>query len=99
MQRRRNTRDPQLEALGKQIAAMIAADLTTAGYPLDWRVYGHLLGTEGPILRELRRLELEQATATYRKREEARASWAKEACLLSWTDLQAHWGLSSAEMR
>jgi hypothetical protein len=43
-------------------------------------------------------IHLERARVAYENREEQRAAWATDAGAVSWEDLQAAWGLSTAEM-
>jgi len=95
---RRKQRDPQLDAIGTRVAAVLIAELDVAGFPVDWQVYGPLLEADGPILRELHRVEIARQAAAYQSRDEARAAWAQEAGAASWEARQEHWALSGPEM-
>jgi len=63
MPARRKQRDPRLDAIGTRVAAVLIAELDVAGFPVDWQVYGPLLETDGPILRELHRVEIARQAA------------------------------------
>lgn len=92
---RRKALNPDLERIGTRLAAILEEKLTAAGYPIDWQVYGQIVGVDGVIVRELQRPESKRQVARYQDRDQ----WAKDPSVLSWDDLQASWGLTRPEMR